>query len=164
MTLLETIKLLEYLASQEPNINSIVDTGDIYDLNKDEYKQKYSAFCVQQNPHNIGEDYSTYSFTLFYVDRLTLDGSNKLDVQSTATQFFQNFLKTLRRQYYNLEATAGKATTFTERFTADCAGAYMTLDVTTPNTSICEMMHRELGAYSPAAFSSAFFTIANNYI
>ena len=31
MTLLETIKLLEYIAINQPNVNNIVESGDIYE-------------------------------------------------------------------------------------------------------------------------------------
>ena len=157
MTLLETIKLIEYIASKQPNINSIVESGDIYDLSKEEYEQKYSAFCVTQNTHNINIDFSTYSFTLFYVDRLTLDKSNKLEIHSTAVEFFQNFLKTIMDKIPELNVTNGEVTTFMERFSAECAGAYMRFDVTTPNISLCSIMKDELGEMTPEAYSEDYF-------
>lgn len=137
MTLLETIKLLEYIASEQPNINGIVETGDIFDLNKDEFQQKYSAFCVTQNTHTINETFNIFSFTLFYVDRLTIDKSNKLEIQSSAVEFFSNFIKNVMRNYPELNWEYGDVTTFTEKFSAECAGAYMTCTITTTATSLC---------------------------
>lgn len=160
MTLLETIKLLEHIATNQPNVNGIVETGDIYDLSKDEYQQKYSAFCVTQNTHNVGEEFTTYSFTLFYVDRLTLDKSNKLEIQSTAVQFFANFIRTVMQDYSNLDWTNGDVTTFTEKFSAECAGAYMTCSITTTNKSLCKLYIEEMkkkGEYSPKAYSKDYF-------
>lgn len=164
MTLQETIKTLEYIAIYQPNLNSIVESGDIFDLSKEEYEQKYSAFCVTQNTHSIGIDFSTYSFTLFYVDRLTLDKSNKIEIQSTAVQFFQNFLKTIMDKIPDLNVETGDVTTFTERFSAECAGAYMRLNVTTTNISLCSLIKIELGEFAPEEYSEDYFKWTFNYL
>ena len=58
MTLLETINLLNWIAKNQPNVNGIVETGDVFDLNKDEYNQKYAAFCATQGTHNVGEEFT----------------------------------------------------------------------------------------------------------
>lgn len=164
MTLLETINLLNWVAQNQPNVNGIVKSGDIYDLNKEEYTQKYAAFCVQQNTHSISEDFTTFSFTLFYVDRLTLDKSNKLEIQSTACEFFQNLIKTIMQKFENLDWTNGEVTTFTERFSAECAGAFMTCTITTKNQSICALIKRELGEFAPKEFSDDWFKWVEKYI
>jgi len=163
MTLQETIKLLEYIAQLQPNINGVVESGDIFDLNKEEYEQKYSAFCVTQNTHQIGLDFTTYSFTLFYVDRLTLDKTNKIEVQSTAVQFFQNFIKTINDKVPELNINRGEITTFTERFSAECAGAWMRCDITTPNISLCAYVKTKLGEFAPAEYSDDYFKWVFNY-
>ena len=164
MTLLETINLLNWIAKNQPNVNGIVESGDIFDLNKDEYQQKYSAFCVTQNTHNVGEEFTTYSFTLFYVDRLTLDKSNKLEIQSTAVQFFGNLIKTIMQKFDRLNWTNGDVTTFTEKFSAECAGAYMTCSITTPNNSLCAQIKLELGEFAPEEFSDDWFKWVERYI
>ena len=164
MTLLETINLLNWIAKNQPNVNGIVETGDIFDLNKDEYQQKYAAFCVTQNTHNVGEEFTTYSFTLFYADRLTLDKSNKLEIQSTAVQFFGNLIKTIMQKFENLNWTNGDVTTFTEKFSAECAGAYMTCSITTPNKSLCAQIKLELGEFAPQPYSDDWFKFVEKYI
>lgn len=168
MTLLETISLLNMAAASNPNINGIVESGDIYDLSKDEFQQKYSAFCVTQGIHTIGEQFSTYRFTLFYVDRLTLDKSNKIQIHSTAMEFFQNLVTTLvmLSSEYKCDFEYGDVHTFTERFSAECAGAYMDCYVTTTNTSLCPIWYEEpepptptyeKGAFDADAWSDGFF-------
>lgn len=143
MTLLETIKLLEEIASQQPNVNGIVESGDIFDLNKEDFQAKYSAFCVTQNTHTVNELYNVYSFTLFYVDRLTLDKSNKIEIHSTAVEFFSNFIKYVMKNYPDLNWEYGDVTTFTEKFSAECAGAYMTCSITAAATSGCPVIFVE---------------------
>lgn len=160
MTLIETIKLIEHIASQQPNINSVVDSGDVFDLNNEEFQQKYSAFCVTQSTHTIGDQFNTYNFNLFYVDRLTFDKSNKIEIQSNGVEFFSNLLKTINKEWPTLMCEAGQVTTFNQRFSAECAGAWMTFSVTTTPESLCEIvieMHEKLGEFAPAAFSDAFF-------
>lgn len=164
MTLLETINLLNWIAKNQPNVNGIVESGDIFDLNKEEYQQKYSAFCATQNTHTVGEEFTTYSFTLFYVDRLTLDKSNKIEIQSTAVQFFANLIKTIMHNFDNLDWTNGDVTTFTEKFSAECAGAYMTCSITTPNNSLCETIKLELGEFAPKPYSDDWFKWVERYL
>ena len=164
MTLLETINFLNWIAKNQPNVNGIVETGDIYDLNKDEYQQKYAAFCATQGTHNVGEEFTTYSFTLFYVDRLTLDKSNKIEIQSTAVQFFANLIKTIMHNFENLNWTNGDVTTFTEKFSAECAGAFMTCNITTPNKSLCEIVKLELGEFAPQPYSDDWFKWVEKYL
>lgn len=164
MTLIEVVNLLNWVAQNQPNVNGIVKSGDVFDLNKEEYQQKYAAFCVQQNTHSISEDFTTFSFTLFYVDRLTLDKSNKLEIQSTACEFFQNLIKTIMQKFENLNWTNGDVTTFTERFSAECAGAYMTCSITTKNQSICAMIKQELGEFAPEEYSDDWFKWVEKYI
>lgn len=164
MTLIETINLLNWIAKNQPNVNGIVETGDVFDLNKDEYNQKYAAFCATQGTHNVGEEFTTYSFTLFYVDRLTLDKSNKIEIQSTAVEFFGNLIKTIMHNFENLNWTNGDVVTFTEKFSAECAGAYMTCNITTPNKSLCEIVKLELGEFAPTPYSDDWFKWVERYI
>lgn len=164
MTLLETINLLNWMAVNQPNVNGIVTSGDIFDLNKDEYEQKYAAFCVQQDRHDVNQDFTSYRFNLYYVDRLTLDKSNAIEVQSTAVQFFQNLIKTVQEKLPNLEFTNGQVVTFTQRFSAECAGAYMSCTVTTPNNSVCAIIKQELGEFAPLEYSDDWFKWVEKYI
>lgn len=153
MTFLETTKLLEFLAELQPNINAVVDTGDIFDLNKDEYQQKYSAFCATPRTHIVGLDYTTYSYTLYYVDRLTLDKSNKTEIQSTGIEFFHNLIATILHNYPEINVNEGTIVTFTERFSAECAGVYMDVDIITSNATLC-----------PIEFSEEPQPVGDNYL
>lgn len=138
MTLLETVKLIEYIASRQPNINTVVETDDIYELNTDNYQVRYSAFCLQQQRHvsNI-EGFTTFNFNAYYVDRLTEDKSNKIEIQSTGITLLQNIINILNDRIWISDVTVSEFVTFTERFTAECAGVYCTISVTVPNVSLC---------------------------
>lgn len=164
MTLLEVTKLIEYIAANQPNVNTIVESGDIFDLNKDNYEVKYSAFCATQRTHTFDEQFITFNFTLYYVDRLTADERNKIEVQSTAVEVLTNIYKTLRS--INLEVigspiindiTAEDIVTFTEKFTAECAGAYMNISIITSYDNLCETLKINLGDFAPDPYSDDFY-------
>lgn len=131
MTLKEIKILIETIADKQPNVNTIVKSGDIFDLNK-KADVDYSAFCLTQQPHTETEDFRTYHFYMFYVDRLTADGTNKIAVQSTAIEVLNNVIKTLRNND-ELELI-GTITynTFTQRFSSECAGAYCDISIEVP--------------------------------
>lgn len=129
MTLYELTNTIEKIADAQPNINSIVKSGDIYDLNKSEYEQEYSAFCATQRTHRFDDETVTYNFVFYYVDRLTLDESNKIDIQSTACNVLMNIVLGLEDAGV-LSVSYGDITTFTARFTSLCAGAYLNIGIT----------------------------------
>lgn len=137
MTLLETTRLIENISRQYPNVNSIVESGDIFDLNNEEYEQEYAAVCVTQQPHILDEQFITYSFIIYYVDRLVLDKSNKIEIQSQACQFFHNLVASLKDKYEGIDFEWGEVVTFIQRFTAECAGAYMRMNVITTPDTLC---------------------------
>lgn len=160
MTLYEIIKTIEKIAKNQPNINNIVETGDIFDLSKDEFEQKYSAFCITQRDHVPQENFITYNFTLYYVDRLTFDRENKLFVQSTACEILTNIIKTIYKTIDAVDIEFGTITTFTERFTAECAGAFINIGITTTYNSLCpsikEICIKEPGAYNENEYNDDY--------
>ena len=136
MTLFEIFKIINKVAVSEPNVNTVVNTGNIFDLNTENWQVKYGAFCAQQEKHVQNGDFITYNFTLFYVDRLTDDKSNKLDVQSNAITTLMNVINGLKMiDLIDIDINVDY-TTFTERFTASCAGAFCSLSVTS-TSDIC---------------------------
>jgi len=134
MTLLETIQIINQAALSQPNINAVVKTGDVFDLNKDNFKQRYAAFCCQQNQHTQNGDYITYNFTLFYVDRLTADKRNKTEIQSVGIVTLGNLIRVLEDvELLNPNDTTVTYQPFTQRFEAECAGVYCNIGITTAN-------------------------------
>lgn len=166
MTLLEAINHINIIAGQQPNINTIVTSGNVYDLNTENYTVKYSAFCATQQPHTQTGNFITYNFTLFYVDRLTDDKRNKNEVQSNAISVLQAIVNKLQdldmvhvgnnRGVSNINISDSiQYTTFTERFTAECAGAYCNVGITSTADICYDDIKQLLGEFS-YDFSDAF--------
>lgn len=129
MTLEETIKALNKIALDQPAVNEVIESGDIYDLNSHR-SANFGVFCCTQGQHttDIENGQNTYRFFLYYVDRLKSDNSNKIEVQSTALEVLKNIVRTFVREY-DAEISRFDFDVFTESFAQLCAGAYTTLDL-----------------------------------
>lgn len=134
MTLYDTIQALESIALDQPSVKMIVP-NDIYDLN-DKAEATYGVFGYVQGQHSANGDFITYSFTLFYVDRLDEDRGNQQYVQSTGILTLSNILATLVEEFpVNLDSSTFES--FTERFSDECAGVMANVSITVPRTIIC---------------------------
>lgn len=136
MTLLQVLNMITDIASGQPNINTVLKSGDIYDLNNEDYEIKYSVFCATQQTHTFADDFFHFNFTLYYVDRLTSDQNNKNEVQSTAINVLTNVFKQIQ-QNIDFDVIGSDITTFTQKFTALCAGAYLNIEIVTAQNSLC---------------------------
>ena len=94
MTLSQLINLFEGIAKQQPSINMIVQ-NDIYRINSAP-SLKYGVFAWTQGQHSGSiNGMTTFSFTFFYVDRLTEDQSNQIEIQSVGCETLGNILRAL---------------------------------------------------------------------
>ena len=82
MTLSDTIRLIETVAAGQPSVHSII-RNDIFRLNALP-DAKYAAFGWTQGQHSTSIDANLYTFrfTFFYIDRLTEDMGNQVEVQT----------------------------------------------------------------------------------
>lgn len=136
MTLFECIHELLEIAESQPNIHTLV-TNDIYQLDAMP-NVKYSVFGVTQNAHRQDDDTVYYSLNLYYIDRLTVDDHNELQIQSTGLQVLANIISTFidetNAELYNENI---EYHTFTQKFCDLTAGAYATLTFSFPSVLEC---------------------------
>lgn len=139
MTLKEIFDGLNEIAASQPDINDIVKSGNIYDLNS-EREAKYSVFCATQGTHSYDftNGYNTFNFILYYVDRLQSDGDNKIEVQSTAIETLKNIIRTFSNKY-DVDITTASFEVFTESFSSLCAGAYATIPIEVDDENCLEV-------------------------
>ena len=97
MTLQELIVKLEGVASTQPSLQMIV-RNDVFRLNALP-DARYGVFAWTQGEHATGAEDSLfrYRLTLFYVDRLTFDKGNEVEVQSVGIETLENILLTLEK-------------------------------------------------------------------
>lgn len=136
MTLLELIKTLEVVASHQPSIKMVVE-NDVFRLNN-KADARYGVFAFVQGQHSTSIDSSviTYTFTLFYVDRLKNDRSNQIEIQSVGVQTLDNIIRALddlgiyAENLYTFQV-------FNQRFTDECAGVFCNVNLSVPVGSLC---------------------------
>lgn len=134
MTLYDIIQAFEAIALDQPTIQMVVK-DDIYSLN-DHPEAKYGVFGYTQGQHSVNSDMMTYALTLFYVDRLTETGDNRLFIQSVGMDTLANILAIIAEEY-PVEVASSTFDSFTERFSDECAGVMASVTITTPRNIIC---------------------------
>lgn len=135
MTLYDLIQLIERIASAQPTINMIVE-NDIWKLNA-EPSAKYGVFGFRQTEHtaNGADGYIAYGFEFYYIDRLTNDLSNQIEVQSVGLQTLDNIIRTLIDEGATI--TEWRFTPFYQKFADECSGTICNLSIIAPITAIC---------------------------
>lgn len=136
MTLLELIQTLEAVASRQPSVNMVVE-NDVFRLNS-KADAKYGVFAFVQGQHSTTIDSSviTYTFTLFYVDRLKNDRSNQIEIQSVGIQTLDNIIRELDDMGIYCEQTY-TFQVFNQRFVDECAGVFCNVNLSVPVGSVC---------------------------
>ena len=134
MTLAQLIRLFEGIAKEQPSINMIVQ-NDVFRINSAP-SLKYGVFAWTQGQHsgNIN-GMQTYSFSLFYVDRLLEDLSNQIEIQSVGCETLGNILRALDE--YDVEVGNYTMQTFNQRFTDECAGVFCNVSLSVLPTLTC---------------------------
>ena len=136
MTLSDLIKTLEIVASHQPSIKMVVE-NDIFRLNaKADARYGVFAFVQQQHTTSTESNFITYSFTLFYVDRLKNDRSNQLEIQSVGIQTLDNIIRTLDEIGIYAD-TDYSFQVFNQRFVDECAGVFCKVSLQVPVSSMC---------------------------
>lgn len=127
MTLYDLIQTIERVASAQPTIRMIVE-NDIWKLNA-EPSADYAVFGFRQTEHsaNIDSSFISYAFEFYYIDRLTNDMSNQIEVQSVAIQTLDNIVRTLADN--GLKVADYRFMPFYQKFADECSGAicYITI-------------------------------------
>lgn len=141
MTLKECYDMLAKAALLQPNVNTIED--EFLKLNREDIE--YSAIVIQERDHQAVGNFMEYSWYLGYVDRLTDDKSNELDIHSTGVNVLKSIINGIKSALYpTVDITANRYITFDQRFTAECAGVYVDVVISVP-TSECPDFEFHIG-------------------
>ena len=134
MTLSQLIQTIERVASMQPSINMIVQQ-DVFRINSAP-SLKYGVFAWTQGQHSGSiNGMQTYTFSLFYVDRLKEDLSNQIEIQSVGCETIGNILRALDE--YDVEVGNYTIQTFNQRFTDECAGVFCNVSLSVMPITRC---------------------------
>ena len=143
MTLYELVRHIEEVAAQQPNINLIVE-NDIDKFNTlADAEYGVFAYVMGQHSANTSSDFVSYNFTLYYIDRLTADGSNLLDVQSVGVRTLDNVIRTLVDKHPEIKARDYSFQPYTDSYADQCAGVYATVTFRAMRDSMCSEDYAE---------------------
>lgn len=135
MTLKDLVRAMEIVAYNQPSVNMIVK-NDIFRLNGFP-DAKYGVFGWTQGQHSSSVDNSlvSYQFILYYVDRLTEDRKNEIDIQSTGVSTLRNIIQTLDDE--GVFASSYSLQTFNQKFVDECAGVFATVTFQVGDSVAC---------------------------
>ena len=149
MTLFETIKTINNVAATEPNINTLVLSGNVFDLNTNNITVRYSTFCCEQMTHQRTEDeFMIYNFRLYFIDRLTEDMRNRIEIQSKGIETLESILHKIRDLDIFGITSEYTYTPFTNRFEAWCAGVYCEVGIQVPAEYCYDDIREILGDFN----------------
>lgn len=128
MLLIQAINKIQEISALQRNVN-FVSAEDVYEAmalpNID-----YGAMVFNQTSYHYDIDLglNRLSFRLFYIDRLTDDESNKLEIQSIGFEVLKEVIKGMNSLSLN-PAKGLVFRPFTQKFKDMCAGAYVEMTV-----------------------------------
>lgn len=136
MTLLQTIQAIEDAARMQPSVAMIVP-NDVFRLNVTP-DARYGVFAWTQRQHagDVDGDFHRFAFSLFYVDRLTADKANEVEIQSVGIQTLEAILRELRDQGI-FPVDGYTFDTFNQRFEDECAGVWCSVTFDVPVSPLC---------------------------
>ena len=121
-----------------PNIRTFTDEGITVLLDRDRWKNNYAAVVLDLQTATVARDTTTYQVMLWYVDRQREDRRDINEIISEAITTLGEMVNFVDRNYDALFIDSNAtATPFQDRFVDECAGAALSLSITTLNPSIC---------------------------
>lgn len=137
MTLREVVAVLEGAALKQPGVRTVVPQ-DIFRLSSLP-SVRYGVFGWTQGVHTqqAGSPMVTYRFTLFYVDRLTADRSNELEIQSAGMDVLADIVRAVEDDGRLCVTDTVTYQTFNQRFADECAGTYANVYIGAPQGTVC---------------------------
>lgn len=122
-------------------INSSMASMSIYELNADNIKEYPVLFTAPTGAHSVHQNTTDFTITLYYLDRLTRDNENGINVLSTSIEQLKGLINGIK----NIDGVVNVVEDYdiinfadTQGTSDNVAGAYATIKVTVINSESCE--------------------------
>ncbi len=125
MNYYQIIKLFKERSLKHPFVNSFYT--DIYSVTGRESDINYPAIIITPNEFVINNPISTFNFNILYVDRMTEDRLNSIEIQSTGIQTINEIINT-----FELD-NSFTINIFKDQFADLCAGAVANIELIVRN-------------------------------
>lgn len=143
-TLYSVVKTLEAIGMAQPGVHQ-TGQGHLYDDLNANPTNKYAVFYLTQTTHRSTERFDIWGFNAFYVDRLTDDMDNELQIQSIGRETLNNIFSVFCDNYNAEIVGEVKYQVFTERFADLTAGVWATYQIMMPKDIICSEVYEISG-------------------
>lgn len=119
----------------------------IYRLNAETIRDYPFIFVSPTNNVVTRKNFTDYTLTLFYVDRLLLDSANETHIFSIANDTLVNLLRQLKQLegIVDISEPTVRLFTETEKMSDRCAGGYTDITITVLNDAECPVIMDETG-------------------
>ena len=137
MTLRTIIDKLKEYAMATPNVGGVI-VNDVFRENFWE-DAHYGVVAIIQREHSISDNLAIYRFQLGYIDRLTEDKSNEVDIQSEGVITISNMVNAFVEGNDDVQMDGNMSfSVFNERFKDECGGVLADVAfITTSPMGIC---------------------------
>lgn len=135
------------LAIKRNLVNYAAAGPSIYGLNADTIKDYPFIFASPTSNVVTRKNFTDYTLTLFYVDRLLADLTNETHIFSIANDTLVNLLRQLKQLdgIVDISEPTVRLFTDTERMSDRCAGGYTEVTITVLNDAECPVIFDETG-------------------
>lgn len=128
MNVNEIINIIKEVALEQP-IESVYD-GDVYEM-WNSAEAKYGSVNIGLQSMTYNDQNITYTFVLYYGDRLMQDKTNANSIYTDGIRILQSILNTLSEKHDIIVQDSIIYTPFQQKFMDFLAGVYVQVDLTT---------------------------------
>lgn len=131
MNFIQILKKLEAYSLSLPYVHA-TNLGDIYEYLNGKPNVKYASVNIDINNSVRNDGLISYSVYLYYVDRLTEDKSNWMEVKTTAEQVLNSIINYAAEKIGDVN-DGWTINYFEQQFADYCAGGYVQFNLEVPN-------------------------------
>lgn len=146
MTLQDILNKVSMYAKKEQTVNCSLAGRSIYEINPATITNYGLVFTSPTGNHSWNENLTTYTLTLFYMDRLLEDSSNDITIFSASIETLKDIIKALRKDSDIVDVSDTVdfiSFTETEKMSDRLAGSYCTIEITVLNETTCSTIYED---------------------
>ena len=139
MTLKILLKNIGEMGKAQNLVNFSAAGASLAEINPLEVTWYPMFYSIPAGTHTITEDTTTFSLTLYYIDRLLEDNSNEVDIFSSSIENLRNIINGIKW----LPGVVDVETSYTinnfmpEKLNDRLCGSYANVRITVANDTVC---------------------------